>query len=100
MGVCVAEWFHKLIQRVTTVYLLCEGCKPDWSSGVDLGHHLLPPTDRAEIPHFPQSVVLYNIAHSKGGAGATLVEGFAGFYSGTQNIDKVRLTQCRVQPLL
>lgn len=48
--------------------------KPDGSSLVDLCHHLLPPTDISIISDFPQCVVLHNIAHSKGGAGATLVE--------------------------
>lgn len=54
-------------------------CPPDGSSGVDLCHHLLPPTDGSKISHFPHGVVFDNIAHSEGGAGATLVEGFAVF---------------------
>lgn len=53
--------------------------KPDRPSSVNLCHHLLSPTDGSIISHFPQSEVLHNIAHSKGGAGAALVEGLACF---------------------
>lgn len=59
-------------------------CKPDGSSSVDLCHHLLPPTDGSIIAHFPQGKVLDNVAHSKSGAGATLVEGLA-IFTETQN---------------
>lgn len=51
--------------------------KPDGSSGVDLCHHLLSPANISVVSHFPQGVVLHNIALTKGGAGATFVEGLA-----------------------
>lgn len=77
--------------------LQANSCKPDWSIGVDLCHHLLPPTDISKISHFPQGVVLHNVAHSEGGAGATLIEGFALFREGhrtcySSDSDKVSVT--------
>lgn len=56
-----------------------KSCEPDGSSGVDLSHHLLPPSDGSIVCHLPHGVVLHNVANSKGGAGATFIEGFAVF---------------------
>lgn len=56
-----------------------KSCKPDRPMRVNLCHHLLSPTDGSVISHLPQSVVTHNIAHSKSGAGATLVEFIAIF---------------------
>lgn len=85
----VFDWFvvftavHKRLAERAVILLYKRqshwSCTPDGSSGVDLCHHLLPPTDGTKISHFPHGVVFDNIAHSEGGAGATLVEGFAVF---------------------
>lgn len=58
---------------------MLESSPPDGPSGVDLGHHLLPAADGAVVTHLPQREVLYDVAHAEGGAGAALVERFAGF---------------------
>lgn len=85
----VSDWFvvftviHKRLAERAVILLYKRqshwSCTPDGSSGVDLCHHLLPPTDGTKISHFPHGVVFDNIAHSEGGASATLIEGFAVF---------------------
>lgn len=51
--------------------------QPDWTTGVDFCHHILPSTDDAKVTYFPQSVVVYAVAFLKICAGPTSMKRIA-----------------------